>query len=295
MTSEPAHDAPRLHPHPVFEITEPQMSGGERAALEGVLSELRPQLAIEIGTAEGATLGRIAAHAAEVHSFDLFEPALDSGRLANVVLHTGDSHELLPRVLAQLVDAGRDVDFVLVDGDHSADGVRRDLEDLLASAALTKTTILIHDTSNPTVRRGLDAIDYASHAKVAEVDLDWLAGYIFTNPHFGHELWGGLGRVLVDATAGRRGSPLQNRYVPAGPLLEQARRVVYEDDPSREELQARITQAENAAREQVARGDAEHAMRIAAQRRVAQLEQRLRPITRTLAAARAVRRRVRPR
>ena len=51
----------------------------------------------------------------------------------NVTLHTGDSHELLPPFLAELAEQGRNVDFVIVDGDHSSEGVRRDLEDLLNS------------------------------------------------------------------------------------------------------------------------------------------------------------------
>ena len=38
-----------------------QMSYGERAGLEGVLSQLKPALAVEIGTAEGGSLARIAA------------------------------------------------------------------------------------------------------------------------------------------------------------------------------------------------------------------------------------------
>ena len=291
MTPEPASDeGPRLHPHPVFAATEPQMSGGERAALEGVLTELAPRLAIEIGTAEGATLGRIAAHAAEVHSLDLFEPVLESARLPHVTLHTGDSHALLPALLTELAGAGRNVDFVLVDGDHSAEGVRRDLEDLLASDALERTTILIHDTSNPTVRSGLDAVDWAAHPKVAAVDLDWLSGYIFTEPHFRDELWGGLGRVVIDAAAPRRGSPVQQRYVPMGPLLGRALQTAG-DEGDETELRARLGHAENAAREQLARGDAEHELRVAAQRRVAELEQRLRrrPGARVLAAARTAR------
>src|SRR5690348_6240653 len=48
-----------------------QMSFGERAALEGVLAQLRPRLAVEIGTAEGGSLERIAAYSEEVHSIDL--------------------------------------------------------------------------------------------------------------------------------------------------------------------------------------------------------------------------------
>ena len=62
-----------------------QMSRGERAAVEGVLAQLQPSLALEIGSAEGACLSRIAAHAAEVHSFDLTPPTLPVAD--NVVLH----------------------------------------------------------------------------------------------------------------------------------------------------------------------------------------------------------------
>lgn len=267
-------EAPKLHPHPVFDVAEPQMSGGERAALHGVLSELRPSLAIEIGSAEGATLGLIASHAREVHSFDLFEPVLPAGELAHVKLHTGDSHELLPRVLADLAEAGRNVDFALVDGDHSPDGVRRDVEDLLASPAVTTTTILIHDTSNPIVRSGVDAVDWDGCAKVAHVQPDWISGYIFSAEHFAHELWGGLGLVIVDAARARdrERSPLDDRYVPMGPLLERARRAAAEE----EQRAAQLAAARQAAREQLARGDAEHEMRVAAQRQAAELERLLR-------------------
>jgi hypothetical protein len=66
----------------------------------------------------------------------------------------------------------------------SPEGVRRDLADLLDSPALADTTILIHDISNPTVRSGVDAVKYAAYTKVAAVELDWIPGYIFSDPHF---------------------------------------------------------------------------------------------------------------
>lgn len=43
-----------------------QMSLGERAAFEGVLAQLRAKLAVEIGTADGGSLERIATYGAEV-------------------------------------------------------------------------------------------------------------------------------------------------------------------------------------------------------------------------------------
>ena len=45
----------------IFEDPVWQMSRGERAAVEGVLASLRPDMAIEIGSMEGACLRRIAA------------------------------------------------------------------------------------------------------------------------------------------------------------------------------------------------------------------------------------------
>jgi hypothetical protein len=113
--------------------------------------------------------------------------------------HTGDSHRLLPQLLAELADAGQAVDFVLVDGDHSSAGVRRDLEDLLASPAIRSTLILVHDASNPGVRAGLEALDYGSHDKLGWVELDWVEGFVFcAGPHRGQR-WGGLGLLLADA------------------------------------------------------------------------------------------------
>ncbi len=76
-----------------------QMSLGERAAMEGVLAALRPRLAIEIGTAEGGSLRRIAEHSAEVHSFDLVEPDSEVAAIAHATFHSGDSHRLLPEFL----------------------------------------------------------------------------------------------------------------------------------------------------------------------------------------------------
>jgi hypothetical protein len=210
----------------IFEDPVWQMSLGERAAVEGVLAQLRPSLAIEIGSADGGCLRRIATYAAETHSFDLTSPRPPIP--ANVTLHTGDSHELLPRFLAELAEQGREVDFVMVDGDHSPEGVRQDLEDLLDSPSLARSVILIHDTANEPVRLGVDAVRFEAWPKVAHVELDWIPGQVFAEPALHNELWYGLGLVLVDSArpAYLNGSVYEQRYHPAGPLLEQIRDLV---------------------------------------------------------------------
>jgi len=210
-------------PVQIFADTVWQMSLGERAAVEGVLAQLKPELAIEIGSAEGACLRRIAAHAGEVHSFDLAAPVGEPPD--NVTLHTGDSHELLPAFLARLADQSKTVDFVLVDGDHTPEGVRRDVEDLLDCTALAQTVILIHDTANERVRRGLDAVRFAAWPKVAHVELDWIPGQLFAEPALRNELWYGLGLVVLDSfrLAYASGSVYEQRYQPAAALLSEIR------------------------------------------------------------------------
>jgi hypothetical protein len=50
-----------------------QMSFGERAALEGVLGQCEPRLAVEIDTYKGRSLRFLARHCEQVHAFDLYD------------------------------------------------------------------------------------------------------------------------------------------------------------------------------------------------------------------------------
>jgi hypothetical protein len=203
-----------------------QMSLGERAAVEGVLAQLRPSVAIEIGSADGACLRRIASHADEAHSFDLQPPSVELP--GNVTLHRGDSHALLAPFLAELAERERNVDFVMVDGDHTPEGVRQDIEDLLDSAAVARTVILIHDIANQRVRRGVDAVRFAAWPKVSHVELDWIPGQLFAEPALHNELWYGIGLVIVDSSrlAYMNGPVYEQRYYAAAPLLAQIRDLV---------------------------------------------------------------------
>ncbi len=178
------------------------MSYGERAALIGLAGQLRPKLAIEIGSSAGGGLLALLPHCEELHSFDLEPPTVDGvADQPKLTLHTGDSHELLPEALAGFSAAGRTVEFALVDGDHSAEGVERDMVDLLGSDAVSDTVILAHDAANGEVRRGLEAVDLGAYPKVAFVDLDFVSGSIVRHGAFAEEMWGGLALILVD---GRR-------------------------------------------------------------------------------------------
>ncbi len=203
------------------------MAFGERAAIEGLLSAGKPELAIEVGTAEGACLRRIAPHAGEVHSFDLIEPSIPD-LPENVRLHTGDSHVLLPQVLAEFAAAGRY-------GGLRA-GRRRPLRRRGApgrrgapepprrspTASSSPTT-----PANEHVRAGLDAVPYGAYPKVAHVDLDFVPGHLGRD-RFPGELWYGLGLIVVDAARPAYGSgpAVQTDRHHGGELLAIARDVL---------------------------------------------------------------------
>jgi hypothetical protein len=219
----------------IFSDPDWQMTLGERAALEGILCERKPRLAIELGTAAGRSLRRIAAHAEEVHSFDLAAPPAAVQGIANVSFHIGDSHHLLPEALDRFAEEGRNVDFALVDGDRSPGRVRADLEALLDSAAVADTVIVVHGGANEQVRAGLDSVHYGTFPKVAHVNLDFVPGYMRRDPGHRHELDGGLGLVVVDAT--------RKAYFPDKPVVEDR---YYEAGHLYPEIRALMIAAESA-------------------------------------------------
>jgi len=176
---------------------------GERAALVGLLAAVRPVVAIEIGTAAGGSLKPISAYSDAVHAFDRTRhPDVTAERFPNVEFHTGDSHVLLPRVLDQLTSSGTNVDFALVDGDHSPAGVRRDLEDLLSSPSVERTVILVHDTLNDGVRVGVEQVEWDRFEKVRFVDLDFVPGRVMATGPNKDNLWSGFGLIVTDLEVG---------------------------------------------------------------------------------------------
>jgi Methyltransferase domain len=200
---------------PLFSDPRWQMTYGERSALEGLLSHVKPSLAIETGTAQGGSLRRIAAHSEEVHAFDVVESVRDLGaEILNAHFHIGDSAKLLPEVLGQFERDGRHVDFALIDGDHSVRGVQRDARALLGSGACRRTVIVFHDSANDDVRVGLEALDLAHNHKVAIAILDFVPGYLVKPDHasYPHAIWNGLALVVLDD--GREGPPIlqDDRY-----------------------------------------------------------------------------------
>jgi hypothetical protein len=177
-----------------------QMQDSEKMALTALLARHQPDCSIEIGTYHGGSLSLISQYSRAVFSIDI-DPEVP-GRLPpmdNVSYFTGDSRQLLPMLFEALGEDDLAVDFVLIDGDHSAEGVRRDLNLVLDYKPRKPLFVMMHDSFNPECRRGILAANWAQSPHVAWVEVDFVPGRMIEgddNPFRG-ELWGGLALGLM--------------------------------------------------------------------------------------------------
>ena len=133
------------------------MSHGERASLLHVLRLAAAPSALEVGTAKGGSLQHICRHAQATYSIDIDATvrAVLGPELPAVEFLTGDSKELIGTVLRRCVERAQPLGFVLIDGDHTYDGVKADLTALLAVRPDRPLWILMHDSINPGCRAGI--------------------------------------------------------------------------------------------------------------------------------------------
>jgi Cephalosporin hydroxylase len=205
------------------------MSPSEQMAMIYLMEHVRPRVAIEIGTRFGGSLQVLSRHCERVYSLDIDPevPERLAGRHANVEYLIGPSDRTLPTLVARLQEEGAEVGFVLVDGDHSADGVRKDIDNLLRFKPVVPMYIVMHDSFNPECRRGLREADWAGCPYVHAVELDLVAGCVNPAPAFGDEPWGGLALGVL------RPEPRQGRFEITG-RAEQTLQYALEFERSRD-------------------------------------------------------------
>jgi cephalosporin hydroxylase len=135
----------------------------EIADLLYILSEMRPKIVLEVGTAQGGTLflfTRVASLSALVISLDLPRGPFSGGLPKQLALLyrsfarneqsvypiRADSHE--PGTIEKIkrITDGQKIDFLFIDGDHSYDGVKRDF-DMYSPLVKKGGMIAFHDIS----------------------------------------------------------------------------------------------------------------------------------------------------
>ncbi|WP_461658096.1 class I SAM-dependent methyltransferase [Methylorubrum aminovorans] len=176
------------------------MTSAERSVLIRVLERVRPDLSIEIGTFRCGSLRPIAHYSRRVITFDI---DANQHRVASafptVEFITGDSGILLPQTIDRLNSSDtEDLNFILIDGSHETDGVVNDITACLQyRPKRNPTIILMHDSSNPNVRRGIENAPWDTCPYVHELDYDYCYGALYNRHDVHGQIWGGLAAAIM--------------------------------------------------------------------------------------------------
>jgi hypothetical protein len=158
------------------------MTDAERATLHSLLTALKPCCAIEIGVYKAGSLGILSDLCQKVYALDI-NPACETeyaDRFSNVEFVTGPSQETLPKLIERLQASGEVLDFVLIDADHSEEGVRRDINNILHYRPQRPLYIVMHDSFNPGCRKGMMQADWSTNPYTHLLELDFVVGRFIT-------------------------------------------------------------------------------------------------------------------
>lgn len=177
------------------------MTDAERSALAALVQELRPDCALEIGTYRGGSLGVLAKYSRQVYSLDINPACRDNcgPGFDNVEFITGASDSTLPSVLEKIAADGRVLNFVLIDGSHTEEGVRNDVNALLHYKPAGPLYILMHDSFNPGCRRGIRTADWETSPYVHLLELDYVHGRLMPKDEGAsyREMWCGFALAVL--------------------------------------------------------------------------------------------------
>lgn len=171
--------------------------------LQALLERMRPELSLEIGTYQGGSLQVLAHYSREVISVDIDPEVARHLKpfFNNVEFRVGNSHTLLPSLIGELNQAGKQPDFVLIDADHSTEAVRRDIEAVLQIRICKPMVILMHDSFNPECRAGILSACWQDHSEVVAVEADFVQGIFHEKAHdtaAARTMWGGLACAYLE-------------------------------------------------------------------------------------------------
>jgi hypothetical protein len=179
-----------------------QMTQCERIALSSLVHRSKASVAIEVGTYKGGSLQVIAPKVDKVYSLDIDPQVQQSLRpiFSNVEFLVGNSAEILPNLVNAINQRREDLGFVLIDGDHTAEGVKRDINSVLQIKPLRSIFILMHDSFNPDCRQGILQANWQQCPWVHSVELDFVPGVFHAVAHdqaSARSMWGGLAVALL--------------------------------------------------------------------------------------------------
>jgi hypothetical protein len=179
-----------------------QMTRCEKYALVSILEAADPDVAIEIGRNKGGSLQVIAKKARKVYSIDVsseHDRRIEE-KIENANLMLGDSRDVVPSLIDRIEEKGESLDFILVDGDHSTEGVRSDLNNVIRYEPDSPCYVVFHDSFHPPCREGILSADWEKSDHVHYVEVDFIPG-VYHHQEFDtaqpRSMYGGLSLALL--------------------------------------------------------------------------------------------------
>ncbi len=174
------------------------MTRSERYGFIHVLKQIKPKISIEIGTYNGGSLQVISKYSEKVYAIDNDPTIIDrlGNKFDNVEFLIGDSKTVIPKLIKDLQAKNESIEFALIDGDHSTEGIATDIKNLLVYKPIKSLHIILHDSFNPRCRKGMKTYNYNNNKYVHYVELDFISG-IFNPDDLGRQMWGGLALIIL--------------------------------------------------------------------------------------------------
>jgi len=151
-----------------------QMGIEERASACYLIDKLPiKKVAIEIGSFEGGFLNILSEKFDKTYSCDMNHDRIDKTKYNNVEWLLGDSKETIPLLIKKINNSDEEVSFILIDGDHSYNGAKIDLQNVLNIKPKNDMFILLHDSWYPPVREAICSTNFNNNNYVKYINTDY--------------------------------------------------------------------------------------------------------------------------
>lgn len=177
-----------------------QMSKSERASIFFLINQLkRKKNAIEIGSYCGGLLNNLSKEFENVYSVDIDHSLIENKEgLKNIEYILGDSKETLPKLISDINLKEKEINFILIDGDHEYETVYQDIQNILNIKPQGDLILLLHDSWYSGVRQAINDTNWESNPYISYIDTDFCTGDLMWSDYRNEYLYvGGLALIIM--------------------------------------------------------------------------------------------------
>jgi hypothetical protein len=176
-----------------------QMETSEQMCLLALAQKLRPECVVEVGSRFGGSMQIFSRYAKRVISCDI-DPTCHERfghKYPNAEFIVGPSQQTLAPLLARLQQEQVQLSMMLIDGDHTFTGIQGDIHALREYRPACPLHVIMHDSFNPFMRRGIRAARWSENPYVHSVEIDFITGIMHFKKNYYRQMWGGFALAIM--------------------------------------------------------------------------------------------------